>query len=454
MHCSLRNEMLDAYRGLPVYYLKPLRAVLRKASAAAPVQLTVPEFREQSAEDAAAASTKASSGASLPLLALPPAVKAHLHQLKMDKAKLYETCGAAPPPSFPAPPASVDEALEGEARDVSRLARRLRGGTPALFRSLGGDQGNYGSVDFKNSKAALAVNPFNIPRGNLLVHLRRMRLALLGHDKAARVDKRQDSRHDRTTHSVPIADMGKFQDVPMRRAAHGASSAPPLRDPLADADEVNRRNRSQFGNPFRKGDKGLAIASDEIDGEAEAATGVNKQRAAERRRRRQPFGGSRRSSALGSGAKAGAAGGGGPESLSDGADFSPSRSPSPSPSPSPHSSPAPSRNQSPAFGLDQAASGARGPDAIAEAGRQLSVHAAGSRHGKVEEVTVSNRCQIKLSMMRQVRQRGGKASAVLHRAKGLRGDALVIKGLLAQVADFAQEWRNKDLALKLLALCQ
>lgn len=85
--------------------------------------------------------------------------------------------------------------------------------------------------------------------------------------------------------------MGKFQDVAMRRAAHGGAgaSAPPLRDPHADADELHRRNRAQFGNPFRKGDKGLALASDEIDGEAEAATGVNKQR--ERRRRRQPSAG-------------------------------------------------------------------------------------------------------------------------------------------------------------------
>jgi hypothetical protein len=44
------------------------------------------------------------------------------------------------------------------------------------------------------------VNPFNIPRANVLVHVRRMRLAFLGMDKAARVDKRLDSRLDRSTH--------------------------------------------------------------------------------------------------------------------------------------------------------------------------------------------------------------------------------------------------------------
>ncbi len=67
--------------------------------------------------------------------------------------------------------------------------------------------------------------------------------------------------------------MGKFQELLMRRAAAGAS---PLRDPLADTEELNRRNRTQFGNPFRKGERGLnlALASDEIEGEAEAAAGT------------------------------------------------------------------------------------------------------------------------------------------------------------------------------------
>jgi hypothetical protein len=72
---------------------------------------------------------------------------------------------------------------------------------------------------------------------------------------------------------VPIAEMGKFQELLMRRAAAGAS---PLRDPLVDTEELNRRNRTQFGNPFRKGERGLnlALASDEIEGEAEAAAGT------------------------------------------------------------------------------------------------------------------------------------------------------------------------------------
>lgn len=54
------------------------------------------------------------------------------------------------------------------------------------------------------------------------------------------------------------------------------------------------------------------------------------------------------------------------------------------------------------------------------------------QHGE-EEVTVANRCQIKISLMKLVRRKPCKASSVLMRAKNLRGDALVVKTLLAQV---------------------
>ena len=331
---GFRSDMMDYYRSIPVNYLKPLRAVLRKANAMGGVQLILPEFRERDAQEN---STKASN-ASLPVISLPPAVKSHLEHLKMEKSKVFDRASGAPVPSF----APVDEAMEIEAKDAARLSRRTRGGTPALFHSLGGAQGNFmgesGSGGAgRTNKAALSVNPFNIPRANLLVHLRRMRLALLGQEKAARVDKRFESRHDRTTHSVPIADMGKFQEVLMRRAAQG--EAAPLRDPLLDSDDLLRRNRTQFGNPFRKGDKGLNLASDEIEGEAEAATGGVKR---ERRRRRTHSAANRRSPSQGKGGTAG--------SGSDDMESSPSASPSPSPSP--HVSPVPSREQSPALGLE------------------------------------------------------------------------------------------------------
>jgi hypothetical protein len=41
---------------------------------------------------------------------------------------------------------------------------------------------------------------------------------------------------------------------------------------------------------------------------------------------------------------------------------------------------------------------------------------------------------------------------VSKQAKGLRGDSTLVNAVLAQVADFAQEWRKNEIALKLLAL--
>ena len=98
--------------------------------------------------------------------------------------------------------------MADEAQELERVAqqqRRARGGTPALFRSLAGALGNYGAGDGASPKPGvkppLLVSAFNIPRSNLLVHVRRMRLAYLGLNRAARVDKRVESRSDRSTHA-------------------------------------------------------------------------------------------------------------------------------------------------------------------------------------------------------------------------------------------------------------
>jgi hypothetical protein len=102
---ALRSEMADYYRSVPLYYLKPLRAVIRKANAAvgAPVQLPLPEVRDQHPEDV---SKGTAGGNAAPVVALPAGVKARLDQLRFEKAKV---CGAraAGMPSFPrclAPP--------------------------------------------------------------------------------------------------------------------------------------------------------------------------------------------------------------------------------------------------------------------------------------------------------------------------------------------------------------
>lgn len=238
-------------------------------------QITMPDFREHHGDENKGGAAGA-AGAAMPNIALPPAIKATIDMLKFEKSKIFDKIFDKTHASKGLGYLGHLDGFELEAKATTAMSRRTRGGTPALFEALAGPAGNYGAADGgkPNLKPPLLVNGFNIPRSNLMVHVRRMRLAYLGQDKAARIDKRLDSRADRSTHAVPIADMGKFQEVLIRRAAQGAS---PLRDPHLDSEEVHRRNRTQFGNPFRKGERGLnlGLASDEIEGEAEAASGGN-----------------------------------------------------------------------------------------------------------------------------------------------------------------------------------
>lgn len=83
---AFRSDMMDYYKTVPAYYLKPLKAVLRKANASSSVQIPVPEFREHYGEEA----TKPSSAA-LPVAALAPALKARLDHLKLEHLKLEKS---------------------------------------------------------------------------------------------------------------------------------------------------------------------------------------------------------------------------------------------------------------------------------------------------------------------------------------------------------------------------
>ena len=74
---------MDYYRTVPFYYLKGLKAVLRKGNASNTVQIPLPEFREHYGEEP----TKA-SGAGLPVAALTPALKARVDHLKFEKSKV------------------------------------------------------------------------------------------------------------------------------------------------------------------------------------------------------------------------------------------------------------------------------------------------------------------------------------------------------------------------------
>ena len=74
---------MDYYRTVPSYYLKGLKAVLRKGNGSNTVQIPLPEFREHYGEEP----TKA-SGAGLPVAALTPALKARVDHLKFEKSKV------------------------------------------------------------------------------------------------------------------------------------------------------------------------------------------------------------------------------------------------------------------------------------------------------------------------------------------------------------------------------
>jgi len=242
-----------------------------------------------------------------------------------------------------------------------------------------------------------------------------------------------------------------------------------------------RRNRTSFGNPFRKGEKD-GLASDEIEGEAEAAecAGVKQ---GERRRRRAPSSANRR------GAKgASSAAGYQSEGATDDA-----RSPEPSPSSSPNLSPVASREQSPAFGHEGFGReahrwpaslpssspgrtwtpGSSVPGHNADDERQPEAEAActtvegymgmcassvqtGSASGHYTlQVTQANRATVKLQMMRLLKRSTMHSTRLLlQKAKGLRGEAELVKRLLAQLASFAQEWRKNDLAIALVSLSQ
>jgi hypothetical protein len=84
---GFRGDLMDYYRTVPFYYLKGLKAVLRKGNASNTVQIPLPEFREHYGEEP----TK-SSAAALPVAALTTALKARVDQLKFEKSKV---------PSFP-----------------------------------------------------------------------------------------------------------------------------------------------------------------------------------------------------------------------------------------------------------------------------------------------------------------------------------------------------------------
>ncbi|KAI9359233.1 hypothetical protein DFJ73DRAFT_793806, partial [Zopfochytrium polystomum] len=177
------------------------------------------------------------------------------------------------------------------------------------------------SMLLNQSAALLCQNSFDVPRTKMMAELSLLRQSFLHVSNASNRSNRLTSKYDdEKSHSVPIAEMGKYQNT--------AASArfTPLRDPLQTDDEIKARsNRDPFGNPYADTSK-PATAGGNAGGDKDEVANE--------------------ASMLAKGSVAG-----GPAARRAPASFSPSGVPrrklrrraalSPSPSPSPVSSPAP-----------------------------------------------------------------------------------------------------------------
>lgn len=134
-------------------------------------------------------------------------------------------------------------------RDFIQQLQSLTGEAPSLPMELNPKefQGFQLALLNKGLKPQSFRNPYDIPRSHLLDQLSRMRKNLL--NSGVCTLRGQDSDQ---LHSVPIAQMGNYQDF--------LKAAP---QPLRDADPEQPKRQHTFGNPFKLDKKGMMI--DEAD---------------------------------------------------------------------------------------------------------------------------------------------------------------------------------------------
>uniref|UniRef100_A0AAX7TA23 VWFA domain-containing protein n=1 Tax=Astatotilapia calliptera TaxID=8154 RepID=A0AAX7TA23_ASTCA len=134
-------------------------------------------------------------------------------------------------------------------RDFIQQLQNLTGEAPALPMELNPKefQGFHLALLNKSLKPQSFRNPYDIPRSHLLDQLSRMRRNLL--NTSVCTVRGHDSDQ---LHSVPIAQMGNYQDF--------LKAAP---QPLRDADPEQPKRLHTFGNPFKLDKKGMMI--DEAD---------------------------------------------------------------------------------------------------------------------------------------------------------------------------------------------
>ncbi|XP_071390309.1 integrator complex subunit 6 isoform X4 [Centroberyx affinis] len=134
-------------------------------------------------------------------------------------------------------------------RDFTQLLQSITGEAPALPMELNTKefQGFQLALLNKSLKPQSFRNPYDIPRSHLLDQLSRMRRNLLNTSVCSLRGQDPDQLH-----SVPIAQMGNYQDF--------LKAAP---QPLRDADPEQPKRLHTFGNPFKLDKKGMMI--DEAD---------------------------------------------------------------------------------------------------------------------------------------------------------------------------------------------
>ncbi|XP_056145444.1 integrator complex subunit 6 [Lampris incognitus] len=172
-------------------------------------------------------------------------------QSKIEYDRLIASIGKKPPPD-----AGIKVRWRGgggislaQHRDFTQLLQGLTGEAPALHMELNPKefQGFHLALLNKNLKPQSLRNPYDIPRSHLLDQLSRMRRNLLNTSVCSLRGQDPDQLH-----SVPIAQMGNYQDF--------LKAAP---QPLRDADPEQPKRLHTFGNPFKLDKKGMMI--DEAD---------------------------------------------------------------------------------------------------------------------------------------------------------------------------------------------
>uniref|UniRef100_A0A3Q3SQW9 Integrator complex subunit 6 n=1 Tax=Mastacembelus armatus TaxID=205130 RepID=A0A3Q3SQW9_9TELE len=182
-------------------------------------------------------------------------------QSKIEYDRLIASVGKKPPPE-----SGIKVRWRGggislaQRRDFIQQLQSLTGDAPALPMELNPKefQGFHLALLNKGLKPQSFRNPYDVPRSHLLDQLSRMRRNLLNTSCALlnlqgfSFNLNSHVSCSDQLHSVPIAQMGNYQDF--------LKAAP---QPLRDADPEQPKRLHTFGNPFKLDKKGMMI--DEAD---------------------------------------------------------------------------------------------------------------------------------------------------------------------------------------------